>query len=86
MQRPCRLLRPGTCDHGESFAFLLVLAGMRLRLTRRCFAKQACRAAACSILATGFGAMQRQCRAEPSLAKSLEGVWQGLNEGECKLS
>lgn len=37
-------------------------------------------------LGYGFGAMQRQCRAEPSLAKSLEGVWQGLNEGECKLS
>ena len=64
---------------GRKLAFLLVLAGiagMRLRLTRRCLAKQTCRAAACSILAD---AAQSNVAAElgKSLAKSLQGSGEG---------
>ena len=62
-------------------AFLLVLAGiagMRLRLTRRCLAKQSCRAAACSIL-TDSAQCNKAAELGQSLAKSLGGVWRGLS-------
>ena len=63
-------------------AFLLLLAGiagMRLRLTRRCLAKQSCLAAACSIL-TDSAQRNKAAELEQSLAKSLGGVWRGLSK------
>ena len=88
MQRPCRLLRPGTCDHGGSlhsrWFWLALQAWDRGSPGDALPSGPAGQPPGASLL------VQRDATARPSSnrlgKKSTRGVLRGLNHGECKLS